>query len=264
MVLDHAKKDEGVRESPPRSNRGKRVEEMLAVTGLDGGFPWCAAAVACWGSEALGNAWPVPRTADCDVLLAWGKSKRVEHLTPEPGDIFLRLSGTDSRDAQHTGFVAALNADGSWESIEGNTNPDGGAEGDGVYQRTRGTRSDHCRYRFMRWADLLESPPGLTLTVGSASLPVTLLQGRGYTPLRATLQALFPDEQVNRLLGWDADSKRASWAGAPVTFECYQSEEGLSLAPIRPLASWLGLEVREESTGLRLARPGAEEPPKAP
>lgn len=54
-LLAQCAEDKDTQESPKGSNRGKRVEVMLANTGLGGGYPWCAAAVATWGIEALAN-----------------------------------------------------------------------------------------------------------------------------------------------------------------------------------------------------------------
>lgn len=50
---------------------------------------------------------------------------------PSPGAIFIKTGH------KHTGLVEAIAADGSLVTIEGNTDPGGHAEGDGVYRRTR-------------------------------------------------------------------------------------------------------------------------------
>lgn len=261
-VLDQARKDLGMVESPRGSNRGKRVEEMLATTGLGGGWPWCAAATSTWGKEALGASWPVPITADCDVILAWARKNKCLYTTPEVGDLGLRLARGDRSDAQHVFLVTSAGL--PYSTIEGNTNNDGSAEGYGVFELQRGGRGDNKEYVYVRWVEALHDDALLTLAIGDTRLPVTLLSGRGYAPLRDVLLAIFPDEGVARHLGWDTDSKRPCWGGEPFAFDCWQDEGGNSLAPIRPLAAWLGLEVRTEGKSLRLARPGAEEAPKKP
>ena len=54
------KAEEGVREFPANSNRGKRVEDYQAATWLTGtGWPWCAAFI-CWGIRELEKTHPLP------------------------------------------------------------------------------------------------------------------------------------------------------------------------------------------------------------
>lgn len=140
-----------VREVPPGSNRGPGVDDMLRACNTDVGQPWCAAFVGYVGRTMLGSAWPLPVSASCDELL---RSARARGLVlppgalPERGDVFLRLRS--DTDADHTGFVTGLGAEGTFLSIEGNGNAEGGREGLGVVSNTR-KLNGATRYAFVRW-----------------------------------------------------------------------------------------------------------------
>ncbi|WDF54280.1 peptidoglycan-binding protein [Mucilaginibacter sp. KACC 22063] len=88
----------------------------------------------------------MPLTYSCDTvgvtgihkgLLIRSKDVRNNPSLVKPGDIFLlQKSPTDW---YHTGFVTGVDND-IFETIEGNTNTDGSANGNGVYKRTRNFR----------------------------------------------------------------------------------------------------------------------------
>ena len=145
-VMNIARGEIGVMEDPPGSNRGEKVEAYLASTGLEGGFPWCAAFVHwCFEQAAheLGTDNPCIRTAG--VLDHWNKAgrqgiRRVMHAQAtgdpqlvQPGMIFIIDTG-DPGGAGHTGLVERVEG-GKLVTIEGNTNSAGGREGIGVFRR---------------------------------------------------------------------------------------------------------------------------------
>ena len=152
-TLEIARKEVGVREVG--SNRGRRVEEYLAATGLPGGYAWCSAFVA-WcakkGAVVEKTLCPLVLTADCDVLLAFARKHGILNSAPAPGDVFLVMA-TPS-DAHHTGFVTEVDGN-AFETVEGNTNVGGGREGIGVFARKRQAGP---RYRFVRWSELVAEP----------------------------------------------------------------------------------------------------------
>lgn len=133
----------GVMEVPPGSNRGKKVEEYLASTGLDGGYYWCAAFVYwCFlkASENLGKATPVFKTAHC--MTHWNKTtgKKIPGADAvnkpsliKPGYIFIINTGGSSG---HTGIVEKVEG-GFIHTIEGNSNPEGSSNGIGVFRLSR-------------------------------------------------------------------------------------------------------------------------------
>jgi hypothetical protein len=155
LLLILARKELGVKETPPGSNRGPRVEEYLHSVHLGPGYAWCAAFVY-WlfeqASASLNRINPLPRTASC--LDHWNKT-RGEKITAqqvladptliEPGDIFIiRKTGIKG----HTGIVVSV-LDGYIHTIEGNTNSFHSAEGDGVLELQR--RIESINVGFIRY-----------------------------------------------------------------------------------------------------------------
>lgn len=145
-ALDVAIAEIGTMEEPPGSNRGRRVNEYLAATGLGGGHPWCAAFVffcAREGAERAGLSNPLPRTAG--VLDMWRRSgttglPRVTsaQAVAQPslvttGMIFIMDFGGGKG---HTGFVRSREG-GRLVTVEGNSNNDGSREGTGVFELRR-------------------------------------------------------------------------------------------------------------------------------
>lgn len=123
----------GVREQS--NNSGPAVDAFLASVGLPSGYSWCMAFVYwCYtqAANALGIINPLVRTGGC--MRQWNESKCHKlHDTPAPGDVFIMDLGGG---AGHTGIVTAVHGD-EIETVEGNTNDNGSANGDGVYLRRR-------------------------------------------------------------------------------------------------------------------------------
>jgi Putative peptidoglycan binding domain/CHAP domain len=148
-VLEVAAGEIGVREDPPASNRGERVEKYQASAGVDPGEPWCAAFVYfCFATAAsdLGVANPM-KEKKCrtgSVVELWEQANAngagivthdVAFADPShvlPGMIFvITMSGGHG----HCGLVSRVIGN-SLETIEGNTNDDGSRDGIGVFRRT--------------------------------------------------------------------------------------------------------------------------------
>jgi hypothetical protein len=164
-TLNVAKSQVGVTEVG--ENGGAKVTAYLRATGLPAGNPWCAAFVAwCIGqAEAqTGVKCPLPKSASCDVLLAWGRKRGLLKTTPQPGDIFLKLDSPT--DAVHTGFVTGVPAAGSFTTMEGNTNAAGGREGVMVRAHTRVVTPGG--YVFLRWEAAL--PDGAKATAAQRAM----------------------------------------------------------------------------------------------
>lgn len=134
-VLTVARGQLGVREHGGR-NRGPEVEAFQAAAGARPGDAWCASFVVWTFEQAaikLGIKSPVPRTPGVRKL--WDRSKPYQRLSdPRPGDVFVSFH---DHGLGHCGIVEAVSGD-DLKTIEGNTNPGGSREGDGVYQRVRG------------------------------------------------------------------------------------------------------------------------------
>lgn len=138
--------DEKVREYPPNSNKGPKVEIYLRSIGLGGGYSWCAAFVYwCYlqASKEAERACPVVRTGGC--LYHWEKSEAngADRINAQdaiknptilrPGHIFIMDHG---RGLGHTGIIERVSG-GLLHTIEGNTDASKTREGGGVYRLIR-------------------------------------------------------------------------------------------------------------------------------
>jgi len=135
----------GVVEQPPFSNRGPEVDLYLRTVGLNPvgqHYSWCMAFVYWCFNEAaksLGIKNPLVKTAGC--LNGWNgatcpKIKMADAVNNpalvKPGFIFIIDHGHGNG---HTGIVESVNG-GIINTIEGNTNSDGSANGYGVLRLT--------------------------------------------------------------------------------------------------------------------------------
>lgn len=128
----------GVREATG-NNDGAEVEAYLASTGLGPGYAWCASFIS-WSFQQEGYS--IPKTAWSPSLFP---EKRViwpdKGKVPQTSDVFGIYIPSVKRIA-HAGFIEKW-GENMLLTIEGNTNPAGGYEGDGVYRRRRRTKSIH-------------------------------------------------------------------------------------------------------------------------
>jgi len=117
------------------NNMGQAVRSFLKSVGLGGGYSWCMALVYWVYEQAsidLGIPNPLIRTGG--VLRQWNEiNKKYKHSTPAVGDIFIIDLG---KGAGHTGIVTGIEG-ANIKTVEGNTNTNGSANGDGVYERVR-------------------------------------------------------------------------------------------------------------------------------
>ena len=138
----------GVREEG--HNGGEDVRKFQRATWLDpGAWPWCAAFV-CWcyqqaSKQASAPSIKRPRTAGAWDFERWAKDQGVTLFKPsvkaKRGDIVIFTFS-------HIG-IAVADQDGEVVStVEGNTNPGGSREGDGVYKKTRKASKIRSLIRF--------------------------------------------------------------------------------------------------------------------
>ena len=142
-----ARDELSVREEPPGSNRGPRVDQYLRSVGLDpaaGSFPWCAAFVFfCFEQASRRQRRSNPLVKTAGVLSHWNRAEANGALRIKtadaaaqpslvtPGLIFVMDYG---KGVGHTGIVTGLRG-GKLLTIEGNTNVGGSREGIGVFAR---------------------------------------------------------------------------------------------------------------------------------
>jgi hypothetical protein len=151
MVIRVASATLGASEVPAKSNRGPYVERVLAGTHTPAGKPWCAAWVTDVGTSALGQTWPVPRTASVQAMAEWAESKGVRYVSkPKIGDLFCLWFPELNRYA-HVGLVTGL-VGGKIVTVEGNTS--GAGERDGWLVASK-TRTLGKMDRLIRWVEAL-------------------------------------------------------------------------------------------------------------
>ena len=160
LLAELAAAEIGQREESP--NSGRRIRLYQSSTNLrPASWPWCSAFV-CWivrqwlerpeVAEWLGlrsttpEAWR-PKTALAFGLLSWARSRPrscrilADNDRAVAGDIVVY-------DFSHCGIVLADIEGGLIAVAEGNTNPAGGREGDGVYRKIRSRIPVVCFIRF--------------------------------------------------------------------------------------------------------------------
>ena len=127
-ALDIARLQVGIREWPTSSNRVVYNTWYYGREVYGADYPWCMVFVQ-WCHTMAGTPLPF-RTASCAALLGWYRANAPECVSakPAPGAIVI-YNG-------HTGIVEAVNSDGTFTAIEGNTSVTSMANG-GEVQRVR-------------------------------------------------------------------------------------------------------------------------------
>ncbi|MFJ8039775.1 peptidoglycan-binding protein [Kitasatospora sp. NPDC096147] len=133
-MLQTARSHLGYREGAGNRNRFSTAMGRPAES-------WCADFVAAVAAES-GNAGRYPDTASCAAARAWFDRRDRLSVYPAVGAqvLFGTPDGPYGAGGEHTGLVTAYTPD-IITVIAGNTNDDGSANGDGVYQRTYRRRS---------------------------------------------------------------------------------------------------------------------------
>ena len=137
-VIEIARREIGVMEKGCQ-NCGAAVEGYLDYVGIKTPAPWCAA----WVSWVYGQAgYGEPRTAWSPALFP---KERVVNLDPshardDKTGLVFGIYFPHLKRIGHCGIVERLQGD-FVVSIEGNTNMNGGREGDGVYRKLRHKRT---------------------------------------------------------------------------------------------------------------------------
>jgi hypothetical protein len=137
-IITTAEKEIGYHEGRNASgwdNIQKYAEQVPGLAWADG-QPWCATFVS-WCAMVSGNAALYPRTASCGAGVAWFKGIGRFSAFPAVGAQVFYGPGGDS----HTGIVVGYDETNIY-TVEGNTNDNGSAEGDGVYHKTRVRKSN--------------------------------------------------------------------------------------------------------------------------
>ena len=146
-VLYAAASQVGITESPAGSNAVKYNEAFYGRKVSGSAYPWCMAFV-WWVFRQAGLS--LYKTASCSALVGRYKAQapgQVLRGNYRPGDIvFFDFTGKRAK-TEHVGIVAKVRADGTLETIEGNTGSGNDANGGAVMRRVRKTSLVTCGVR---------------------------------------------------------------------------------------------------------------------
>lgn len=131
-------------------NKGDRIGDYLATTGLDEGYPWCAAFLS-WGFtvNAVNNpqsAWSPDWFPDNKIIYRRGSNNH-DYKDWEPTDVIGLWFQSKERIA-HVGAIDTV-IDNTVLSVEGNTNDYSEREGDRVMRKRRYKRQIHSVARYI-------------------------------------------------------------------------------------------------------------------
>jgi len=157
-AVELARQSVGVSEEPRGSNWGKWIAVYLRFVGINFAAPWCVAFAMYKLAQAaraleVANLFPTRGLAarSCTYLARWAKARGRLAVHPPGYPCLFLVRARDGRTGayqegryQHVGFWCDV--DGN--TIEGNSNDAGSAEGYEVAARTRSALSD--RYHFVR------------------------------------------------------------------------------------------------------------------
>lgn len=122
-------------------NNIQKYSENVPGLAWSDGEAWCATFMS-WLAMVSGNAALYPRTASCSAGVDWFRSiGRFSEYPAVGAQVFYGPGG-----GSHTGLVVSFD-DTHIHTVEGNTNDNGSAQGDGVYRQTR-TRRDAYVYGY--------------------------------------------------------------------------------------------------------------------
>lgn len=138
----------GVLEDPIGSNWGDRVSQYLKSAGFTTPAAWCVVFVY-WAFEQAakgkGVKNPMLKTGSSSGLYNWARDNGKLVSAPQPGDIALVIGGDTGH--YHCLLVAsAIDQNSRFQTVEGNSNTDGSANGIGVVWRSPGRPIASCDF----------------------------------------------------------------------------------------------------------------------
>ena len=145
-ILKIAKAEIGVREQPKNSNNVKYNTEYYGKPVSGGAYPWCCVFV-WWVFKQAGASklfYNGKKCASCTTVRDAMKAQKIKE--PKAGDLVFFNFNKDSR-VEHIGIVEFVNADGTINSIEGNTSTGNDANGGQVMRRIRKRSQIDCFIR---------------------------------------------------------------------------------------------------------------------
>lgn len=172
IILDKARREIGVKESPANSNKVKYNTAYYGIEVYDGlwgtTFAWCVAFVWWLFREAGASSlfYDGKKTAYCPTVESWGKKSglEVDKDKGKAGDIVL-FDFTGKGVSTHIGIIESRNADGSYNTIEGNTGIGNETNGGAVMKRIRKQNVIRCVIRPKYEQEVAPAPPSNPKTI---------------------------------------------------------------------------------------------------
>jgi hypothetical protein len=134
-----AEKDLYVRET--RTNSSPQIDQYLKYVGLNPGYAWCMAYTQFhFNRGCMSNAVPNSLIKGASVRTVYRQMRMKGTRLPsnragERGQLMCFRHGTTQYG--HVAIVTGRTGSGKLTTVEGNTGPDGGRDGDGVYRKVR-------------------------------------------------------------------------------------------------------------------------------
>jgi hypothetical protein len=168
-VIRLEKAEIGTREEHPYNNTGKRINEYIKIGSggiyKNGGIAWCDA-FQHWGlkigCDNLELEMKIPFSVYTPFTVEDGKKKGIAILNPTKSQIKkgmwgfvhskIRGNGIAWSSVQHIYLITGTKGNNIL-TIEGNTNSQGGSEGNGVYNRIRPLNKTQC-WVVIEWSKL--------------------------------------------------------------------------------------------------------------
>lgn len=133
QIIDRAKNEIGVHESPPNSNNVKYNTWFYGHPVSGSAYPWCAVFISWLFKAEQGLC---KKTASCVDMLDWFEKRGQIVKNPQAGDIVFFKFSTNNRRTNHVGLVVSVGGN-TINTIEGNTSVSNQSNGGMVMQRNR-------------------------------------------------------------------------------------------------------------------------------
>jgi surface antigen len=179
QVLTVARAELGTEEVPSGSNNVKYNDWYYGRPVRGDAYPWCAV-FQSWVADRAGATAVIPKHAYTPAGAAWFQSRGQWSRTPKIGSlVYYQWSGMGR--ISHVGIVEAVNSDGSWIAIEGNTDGGGSRTGGKVMRQRRVSLGSLGGFGHPAYAAAQQAPAVAPAAAPASSSSFPGQTGRGAT-----------------------------------------------------------------------------------
>lgn len=250
-ILKLAAAEIGVKEYPADSNNVKYNTWYYGKEVSGSSYPWCCVFI----SYLFKGTDLVKKTALCMDMGQWFKdNKQWYEGNPKAGDIIFFKFGTNNRWTNHVGIVESVNADGSVNTIEGNTSSTSDDNGGRVMRRVRTSYVGLGRPKYS--SSIVQSTNymyGIDVSSYQTITDFNLIKRAGisFAVLRGTVKNNTPDPKFKEYLkgfdnvGIDCSVYKYSYA-TTISQAQEEARSIINLLGNRKMKIWLDLENAEQ------------------